>query len=320
MDIDIAKEIIRKLNNPQLGSFGEYLVAEYGTKVLKKSVIGVHRDGIDLIIDGNRVDVGSQRKLDKRYSRGKITNKDVFVFFCKDACIIHYPSRFEANLSWEDVSLLFEEWQKNHKPGISNDTDVSYKAEYGELKQLVSSFFKEHGYKARIIYRTVSRQFGLGESPDNLLPKVTRKEAVSVYVDFNDFRRVPENIRFIVAFPDEYANELPRQEKVVLKSGKKNVVKVDLHEIIETISRCYFENLDQLMNDFFIRYPLPQSSSLRERSMRYVTPQLWMTKLIIKAIIPATKNTPNPRKYPKAKKGVAHPTPKKIKTSIRPSG
>jgi len=255
MDIDIAKEIIRKLNNPQLGSFGEYLVAEYGTKVLKKNVIGVHRDGIDLIFDGNKVDVGSQRKLDKGYSGGIIANKDVFVFFCKDACVIHYPSRFEAHLSWEDVSLLFEAWQKNHKPGISNDTDVSYKAEYGELKLLVSSFFKEHGCKARIIYRTVSRQFGLAESPDNLLPRAISKQAVSVYVDFNDFRRVPDNIRFIIAFPDEYATELPRQKKVILKSGKENVVKVDLHEIIETRSRCYFENLDQLFGEFFLRYP-----------------------------------------------------------------
>ncbi len=255
MNLEALKEKIQKMNNPQVGSLGEFIVAEYGKNVLQQEVIGVHRDGVDLIFNGYRVDVGARRQLDKDYYGGKIPNKDIFVFFTKDCCVIKYPSRFEAMLTWEDVGHLFEEWQRNHSLKIASAPDLIFKAELNELKGGIFSFFSDNGYKSRIIYRSVSRQFGLSESPDNLLPKVIQEKVVSVYIDLNIREAKPENIRFIIAFPDIFESEIPKQQKVVLKSGKKNVVKVDLKAIIEKGERCYFENLNQLFDEFFHRYP-----------------------------------------------------------------
>jgi len=73
-------------------------------------------------------------------------------------------------------------------------------------------------------------------------------------LDFNDFKRTLDNIRFIIAFPDKYSDELPRQAKLTLKSGRINLVKADLIKIIENNHRCFFRDINELLSDFPERF------------------------------------------------------------------
>lgn len=118
MNTRTVKDKIKGLNNPQLGSFGEYLFSNYILNELHKRLVKVHRDGTDFIFDGNAIDVGARRNLNQKYSADIIRNKDAFVFFNKDCCVIKYPSKFEAKISWYHVSLLFVKWLINHSPII----------------------------------------------------------------------------------------------------------------------------------------------------------------------------------------------------------
>jgi len=251
----MIKEIVRKLNNPQFGSFGEYIFADYATNALKYNVKKIHRDGVDFSINNIRVDVGASRKLEINYKgKKKIPKKDVFVFFYNDCCFIDYPDNFEVKLNWSYILEQYEKWSKSRIINIPTEEKVSYKREYDNITVQIKSFFSLKGYGARIIYRTVSHTFGLRESPDNLLPKDIKPYSVSVYLDFNDFKRMESNIRFIIAFIDTKHDDIPRQNNIALKSGRDNSEKIDLTQIVPNKHKCCFKNIQELEAEFFIRY------------------------------------------------------------------
>lgn len=254
MDALIVKKELEKMNNALFGSFGEYIFAHYVLKILKKKLLSVHKDSIDFIFESTPVDVGSSRALNKPFTPKKITGKDVFVHFFSDCCSINYPEHFVQKLEWQEIAVLFPLWRKDHLIKTEKAPGRSYTKEYNEIKSGLSSYFAEKGYKARIIYRTVSRGFGLGESPDNLLPKIMDNSSITIYLDFNNFKRTWDNIRFIIAFPDKYSDELPRQEKVTIKSGKANLVKADLIKIMESNHRCFFRDIEELNSEFSNRF------------------------------------------------------------------
>jgi len=249
------KKIIKKLNNPQFGSFGEYVFADYATNILEYEVKKIHRDGIDFSINNVGVDVGASRKLDINYSgRKKIPKKDVYVFFYKDYCFIDYPNNFEAKLNWHSILEQYEKWHKSRTINLPSEDKISYEKEYNNIVFKIKSFFNSKGYCTRIIYRTVSHIFGLRESPDNLLPKNKKSHAVSVYLDFNDSKRVESNIRFIIAFVDTELDDIPKQSSIALKSKRDNAEKIDLIQIVPNKHKCYFKNIKMLETEFFMRY------------------------------------------------------------------
>jgi len=253
--LKMIKENIQKMNNPQFGSFGEYIFADYVVKILKKKIKKVHRDGVDFSFNDANIDVGASRKLTlTSKKRRKIPGKDVYVIFYKDCCFIEYPENFEYKLEWSGIIRLYRKWSECREIKIPSKSRISYKKAYTNIIKDIKLFFAENGYDTRIIYRTVSTKFGLNESPDNLLPKKEKERSISIYLDFYDFKRIKSNIRFIIAFPDMLNCEIPRQKKISLKSGRSDLDKIDLTQIVPNKHKCCFDNLEQLKNDFFKRY------------------------------------------------------------------
>lgn len=253
-----VQEVINKiqnLNSPQFGSFGEFIFAKHVTDVLHESIEKVHRDGVDFIFRGANIDIGAKRKLNAKYLRNeKIAGKDAFVVFYEDCCKINYPGNFEKVLSWAGVVSLFEEWSTSRIIKIPSQAKQSYSKEYAEIKSNIIKYFADKKIDVRVLYRTVSSKFGLRESPDNLLPKESAPSSVSVYIDFKNFERIAKNINFIIAFPDNKHNDIPRQKTVSIKSGKKDLHKIDLTQIVPNKHRCYFESIEELTSCFFKRF------------------------------------------------------------------
>ena len=106
--LKMIKENIQKMNNPQFGSFGEYIFADYVVKILKKKIKKVHRDGVDFLFNNVNIDVGASRKLAlTSKKRRRIPGKDVYVVFYKDCCFIEYPGNYEYKLRWSEVVRLY---------------------------------------------------------------------------------------------------------------------------------------------------------------------------------------------------------------------
>lgn len=122
----MIKEKIQKLNNPQFGSFGEYIFADYAVNIRKDKVKKVHRDRTDFSINNVNIDVGASRKLTLNYNgKKKIPRKDAFVFFYNDCCFIDYPNVFEAKLEWSYIIELYEKWSVSKEIKIPSEETMS---------------------------------------------------------------------------------------------------------------------------------------------------------------------------------------------------
>jgi hypothetical protein len=261
--VTTTKHKIRELNSQQFGSFGEYIFAHYVVNVLKRDLVKLHRDNADFIFQGKKIDVGSRRQLDKYFRYQTIRNKDVSVYCYDNCCFINYPQVIEATLTWSEMTRLFEDWREKHEL-VPTHSGTSFKKEYDDIKKSISHFFSVNGYKAKIIYRTNTDRFGLGESPGNLLPNTIDENSVRVYVDFNSYKRTVDNVRFIIAFPESAERDIPRLQAVRLRSGTSHE-KIDLIAVRQTKHRCCFESIEELKQRFFKRYPLPSMSVPRLR-------------------------------------------------------
>ena len=242
---------IRDLSPTHLGYFGEELFLYYASKVLKKEVLKVHREGKDFEIDGVRIDVGTRRPFTTRKNGKKISNKDAFVIFYADSCFIDFPEHFSGEVQWGVISTLLADFKSRRRIKVKTVLEKSFDSEYEKLKLKIKNFFFEKGFKTNIIYRTVSGQFGLKESPGNLLLKKFNDDGIKIYIDFKDHQRTAENIKFIIAFPQSMENEIPFQKSVSLKSIAP---KIDLIELIQIKHRSYFTSLEDLTDNFFLKY------------------------------------------------------------------
>lgn len=252
MDNRIKRDI-ENLTPTHLGYFGEELFTYYVKSILKKEIYKLHKEGKDFQVDGVKIDVGTRRPLDNFRVNCKIYKKEAFVFFFSECCYIDYPKHFSGKIKWKQVSLLLKNYKQSR---IKVDTikKKPFTAEYTELANRIKLFFSKNGFESDIIYRTVSKRFGLRESPHNLLLKKFTGDGIKVYIDFNDYHRTIENIRFIISFPQSLEEEIPKQKRVSLKSGNSEVNKVDLIAIKKNKHRCYFTNLEDLMKYYFVRY------------------------------------------------------------------
>jgi hypothetical protein len=245
------KKEISELSPTHLGYFGEELFLYYAKEVLKKEVLKVHREGKDFEIDGVRIDVGTRRPFTTKKIGKKISKKDAFVLFYTDCCLIDFPKHFSGEVQWEVISTLLADFKSRRRIKVKTVLEKSFNSEYEKLKFKIKNFFIEKGFKTNIIYRTVSGQFGLKESPGNLLIKKFNDDGIKIYIDFKDHQRTAENIKFIIAFPQSMENEMPYQKSVSLKSS---VPKIDLIELIQIKHRSYFTSLEDLTNNFFLKY------------------------------------------------------------------
>jgi hypothetical protein len=251
MDI---KNSIKKLNNPQFGSFGEFIFKHYVVEKLNHELIKVHKDGIDFKLNGKKIDVGSSRRFNRKDKNKTIKNKDAYVLFYDEKCNIIIPNYFDVELSWKKIELQFKRWSDGHVIKTSKSNAISYKNDYNKIKKKVIIFFNDKGFKTKIIYRTVSEKFGLRESPGNLYPKKIKDKFINIYIDFKNHVRKEENINFIIAFPDSGIKSIPLQKNISVRSGKKEIKKIDLISIEKTKHKCYFKNIHHLETQFLKRY------------------------------------------------------------------
>lgn len=245
------KKEIRELSPTHLGYFGEELFLYYASKVLKKEVLKVHREGKDFEIASVRIDVGTRRPFTTIKTGKKISNKDAFVIFYADSCFIDFPEHFSGEVQWGVISTLLADFKSRRRIKVKTVLEKSFNSEYEKLKLKINNFFFEKGFKTNIIYRTVSGQFGLKESPGNLLLKKFADDGIKIYIDFKDHQRTEENIKFIIAFPQSLENEMPFQKSISLKSSSP---KIDLIQLIETKHRSYYTSLEDLTESFFLKY------------------------------------------------------------------
>ncbi|MFK7948670.1 MAG: hypothetical protein AB8G11_13850 [Saprospiraceae bacterium] len=247
------KKEIANLNNPQFGSFGEYVFSFFVKNNLKEPLESYHKDGKDFLFRNKYVDIGANRKLNKYFRVTKISNKDVSIIFFEDFCFINYPNEIKHLLNWKEIDLIYNLWKKGHKLKLKSNSQKSYNKDYQDIKRKIHTFFSKYDYKTKIIYRTVTQKFGLKESPGNLFPNQSFNGGIVVYLDFYDFKRTVKNIRFIIAFKCDEINDIPLLDSFRLKS-KYEKKKIDLIKIIETNHRSYYKSLDDLFENFFTRY------------------------------------------------------------------
>lgn len=247
---------IAKINGAQRGSFAEYL---FGISV--PNAVRYNREGRDFDIDGVRVDVKSSLRLSelmpsvlKRVGARSHGQEYANVIFYKDKVSVHYDDSSIHVYTWEEIESTLSEWVSKTKKTFRTTSNISFEEEYDDIKQTISAVLSRGGYQTKTIYRTGTTRFGLGESPGNLLPNLIKANRVRVYVDFNDSQRTCDNIRFIIAFPENSHRDIPRLTRVRLKSGTSDE-KIDLIAVSQTKHRCYFGSIDELTRCFFERYP-----------------------------------------------------------------
>lgn len=256
MEIEEAREFIKNLNNPRLGSFGEYVFEYYVKNILREELKRLHRDGADFVFRNNKVDVGARRMLDHEYTEKVIKNKDVSIFFFKDYCSIISPNQLSHKFNWLSITSIFKDWTKKKDLKTPAYSRYSYEAEYNSIKKELNEYFNDIDLIPRVIYRCVTEKFGYKESPDNLFLQSNNGSNVTIYLDFKDYQRTKDNINFIIAFPHTDSHLIPRLKKVRLKSGKKISDKADLEKIIKNRHNCYFDNFQELISEYEKRYKI----------------------------------------------------------------
>lgn len=241
--------LIKDLNKPRLGAFGEFIFKSIASKK-DLDIKAEHRNRVDYIVDGIPVDVGTSNRINKKPLSSQIKKKDAHVLFFTDHVVVKWNDKLNEILDENTVLDYFNLWT-NSKRNKSSVSSSIYKDELISLKSELSSFFKNHGFEVRIIYRTISKEFGYRESPHNLLPSNIEDGKINIYLDFKDEKTKRDNINFIIAFKSSDSNLIPKQAKVSVNSGSHGISKIDLSSILKTKEKPFYGSLEKLFRDFF---------------------------------------------------------------------
>jgi hypothetical protein len=241
-------ESIRKLNNSQFGSFGEYIFeylhSEHGIE--RK-----HSENTDFILNGRSIDVKSARffteirTTPKKYNRGKIDSVDfAYIQFYANFVICSVQRQVLFQLEYSFIEKLFLEWQGKRKARvISSVPKISskFKTNLTNIKECISKHFISLGLESRIIYRTNQYKFGK-ESPGNLLPNKIKSGSVTIFLNFKSHEISESNINEIIAFRDTNSYGFCK-----LKAPKLHIPKVDLNQLSTDYK---FKTLNELFANF----------------------------------------------------------------------
>jgi hypothetical protein len=224
-----TQEKINDLNNASFGSFGEFIfeTINIGTDISRK-----HSGRVDFVHNGELIDVKSTRrfkelyKKSKNYSGSKIDGiKYPYIQFYKDKviCVLFEEICFELDYGY--INNLYAKWMKSKSiKNLAKRVKLDSK-ELDSIKFKLTTYFEEHNYKVRIIYRTTQR--GLGkESPGNLKPKKIISKRVTIFLNFKDHNLSEDNLLEIFVIKDSVCNNLPMIDKPTL-----HMEKVDLEKI-----------------------------------------------------------------------------------------
>jgi hypothetical protein len=240
-------EAIKELNNPQFGSFGEYIF-EY--QLADQKLQRKHSESTDFILNGKSIDVKSARLLNeyrtdsKTYHGKKISGiYYAFVQFYSNIVLCSLDEKIIFTLDYREIKSLFCEWKKNRKKVKTTNAKISYEfqANLINIKKTITEYFIALGYKPRIIYRTNQNEFGK-ESPGNLVPKTNENNSVTVFISFNNYEIAEDNIDKIIAFRDSESDAFP-----MLRNPKLHMIKIDI-ELLD--ARYKYSTVMELIANF----------------------------------------------------------------------
>jgi len=249
METEQLKEIIRKLNYPRRGSFGEYIykcTLKNGHEIVPK-----HDGSVDFRVNGINVDVKSH-ELFKHTAipqiRAKNKKKDIVfnhVIFLKDETVIcDEDGKILYKCGYDRIIQYFLEWKRRHHQDVINPGRRKL-PQY--ISERIEDFFRQNGKIVRIISRTNIRMWGK-DAPDNLCKPLRRKVDVTVFLAFKGDNHNLEEIEYIFAFPQSHCNRLPKLSPEI---GSYRQGKVDMPN---SPPEYKFKSLAELYDTFFKRF------------------------------------------------------------------
>jgi len=240
-------EVIKELNNPQFGSFGEYI---FEHQLSEQEIQRKHSESTDFILNGKSIDVKSARLLNESCTDSKTYNGKklsgiyyAFVQFYSNIVLCSLDGKIIFSLHYKEIKVLFLEWQKNRKKVKSKTVKIGhvFQANLVNIKKAITEHFIALGYKPRIIYRTNQNKFGK-ESPGNLVPKTIKNNSVTVFISFNNHEISDTNIDQIIAFRDSESDNFP-----LLRDPKFHMVKIDIERLD---ARHKYNTVSELLRSF----------------------------------------------------------------------
>lgn len=244
---------LQRLNNAQLGSFGEHVFAAVAGSQTGVSLKALRRDRIDFVLNSVPVDVKTTKRDMQRLIRQLSPYKGprvdgiryAQVEFAQEGVRVSLEIEVLGTFEWTRVQQWWETWAS----GVHRVRSSANPYSFSPIREKIIAHFTGLGWDARVLYRTIQSQFG-DESPANLIPTKPRRNGITVFVDFAGPLLSEANIRRLIAFEDAASTSLR-----VLERTRLHKPKVDLGSIPTKYS---FLNLAEL----FKRFPARASSNL----------------------------------------------------------
>lgn len=237
-------------------------------------IVPYHKERTDFLLneDNERIDVKTIRsKIDIENSNifiyNGIRNKNIkyaVVDFHKKKVVVTIEGKpiddtTIDELDYDSIELLHKEWEENFKKYdiISKELKHNplYKKMVDEIKNRLTHFFKQEGFKTKIIYRTDQWRWG-EQSAHNLLPQYKNKDdtvlylpenQIRIYLDFITSEISELNLNQIIAYPELRYKEL----KLIENPGLSGYDKVDLEFVPE---KYIFISIADLMKNYRIKF------------------------------------------------------------------
>ena len=172
--------------------------------------------------------------------------KYALVELFSDGLCVSIAGSLLSEILLDQVNKYWGTWKQEKTLSISKRNRKINQNNFAPIQEELIAFFRNnYSLNARIIYRTVQKEFG-DESPGNLVPKSILPKNVTVFVDFLDKHIAVENIRRIIAFPDECSVTFPKILNPVLHAEKIDIDAMD--------PKYKFAGINDLYNNFERRF------------------------------------------------------------------
>lgn len=243
------RKYLRKLNNAQSGSLAEHIYEHYATEK-GLAVSSVHNGEVDYVVNAAKIDVKSKRLLDQgsmpETLSPKSSSKEIqyhHVLFLKESVIICDGKREMLHeYGYDSVIPFFKEWTEGHRVSTRQ---YHRRRLPRALEDRIRDCFKRQGKGVRIIYRTIVDRWGK-DAPHNLKPRRADVNSVTVYMAFRAHELDPDDLKYIIAFPDADYAKFP-----LMKSPRMAKEKVDASKLAD---KYRFGSVEELLSEFSKRF------------------------------------------------------------------
>jgi hypothetical protein len=259
------KNIVRLRNAPQLGELGERLVGTHLSDE-KHAVSFVHRNFVDLQVDGVLIDVKARRKLENQHDglspipfRGRRHRPGVVnyihVIFYANTVVACDDNKVIKRWSWGEISP-----NKTSIKNIGSSSTIrsDFQSLWGSYRAEIDTWYRSHMQKsAYCFYRGASNGGWGNQPPDNSYPTDKRQNQyqAQIYVQFRLSGEGKPEIEHIIAFPFTELNRLPLGY-VAGRVKRKGILRtIDMQKIVEEQKEFVFSSIEDLKGEYFTRFP-----------------------------------------------------------------